>query len=104
RGARAAGGGGAPAPGRPPAKGEPADKAAERQKFRDYFDFAEPAKKLPSHRILALRRGEKEGFLRLALEVDRDASLARLQPLFVKNPRAALARDFAAALEDAYDR
>jgi protein Tex len=90
--------------GETPAKGEAADKQAERQKFRDYFDFAEPASKLPSHRILALRRGEKEGFLRLALEVDRDASLARLHPMFVKNPRAPLARDFAAALEDAYDR
>ena len=49
----------------------------ERLKFKDYFDFAEPAAKLPSHRILALRRGENEGFLRLALEVDRDAGLAQ---------------------------
>jgi uncharacterized protein len=76
----------------------------ERLKFKDYFDFAEPAAKLPSHRILALRRGESEGVLRLELEVDRDASLARLRSLFVKNPQAALASDFEAALADGHDR
>ena len=49
--------------------------------------------KLPSHRILALRRGENEGFLRLELEVDRDAALGKLRGLFVTNrPGAAGAR------------
>ena len=52
----------------------------ERLKFKDYFTFAEPAAKLPSHRILALRRGEKEGFLRLTLEVEREAALANCAP------------------------
>jgi len=76
----------------------------ERLKFKDYFQFAEPAHKLPSHRVLALRRGEKEGFLRVDLEVDRPLSLDRLRGLFVKKPRASLAGDFDAALVDAYDR
>jgi uncharacterized protein len=76
----------------------------ERLKFKDYFDFAEPAQKLPSHRVLALRRGEKEGFLRLRLDVDVDGCVGRLRALFVKNPRAPLARDFEAALLDAYER
>jgi uncharacterized protein len=76
----------------------------EKLKFKDYFDFAEPAAKLPSHRILALRRGETEEVLRLELEVDRDTSLARLRALFVKNPQAALARDFEAAIADGHDR
>jgi uncharacterized protein len=76
----------------------------ERLKFKDYFEFNEPAVKLPSHRILALRRGEKEGFLRLELTVDRDNALARLRGLFVKNQAKALARDFDLALVDAHDR
>jgi uncharacterized protein len=76
----------------------------EKLKFKDYFDFAEPAAKLPSHRILAMRRGENEGVLRLELEVDNDTSVARLRSLFVKNPKAALARDFEVALIDGHDR
>lgn len=83
--------------------GEPGNDP-ERLKFKDYFDFAEPAQKLPSHRILAMRRGESEGVLRLELEVDRDASVARLRSQFVKSPAGPLARDFEAALVDAYDR
>jgi uncharacterized protein len=76
----------------------------ERLKFKDYFDFKEPVAKLPSHRILALRRGENEGFLRLGLEVDRDGCLARLRGRFKRPPRDPLARDFDTALCDAYDR
>jgi uncharacterized protein len=76
----------------------------ERLKYKDYFEFAEPAARLPSHRTLALRRGEKEGFLRVDLEVDREGCLDRLRRLFVRSPRAPLARDFELALVDAYDR
>jgi uncharacterized protein len=83
--------------------GEPGNDP-EKLKFKDYFDFAEPAAKLPSHRILAMRRGESEGVLRLELETDRDTSLAKLRSLFVKNPQAALAADFEAALADGHDR
>ncbi len=51
--------------------------------------------KLPSHRILALRRGESEGFLRLGLEVDREVCLTRLRGQLPARPRATrLARDF----------
>ena len=75
----------------------------ERLKFKDYFDFSGPAAKLPSHRVLALRRGESEGFLRVDLEVDRDGSLARLRSLFVGAGQRP-PRDFEAALVDGYDR
>jgi protein Tex len=60
--------------------------------------------KLPSHRILALRRGESEGFLRLGLEVDRETCLTRLRGQLRRPPGHPLARDFDAALTDAYDR
>ena len=79
----------------------------ERMKFKDYFEFSEPAAKLPSHRILALRRGEKEGFLRVGLEVEREGCLSKLRGLFAQSGVAAkgpLARDFDLALTDAYDR
>ncbi len=76
----------------------------DRMKFKDYFEFNEPAAKVPSHRILAMRRGEKEGFLRLHLDVDRDTGLSRLHALFVKNPKAALVGDLVKAVADAHDR
>ena len=43
-------------------------KEAEGIKFSDYYDWSEPLKKCPSHRLLAMRRGEDEGFLKLAIE------------------------------------
>ncbi|MBO1906671.1 RNA-binding transcriptional accessory protein [Microvirga sp. 3-52] len=49
-------------------------KATEGAKFADYFDFAEPLTKLPSHRILALFRGEKEEILDLRMEEDKDSA------------------------------
>jgi uncharacterized protein len=49
-------------------------KKTEGAKFADYFDFAEPLTKLPSHRILALFRGEKEEILDLRMEEDRDSA------------------------------
>ena len=51
-------------------------KKAEGAKFADYFDFAEPLTKLPSHRILALFRGEKEEVLDLRFEEDKAAGEA----------------------------
>ncbi|MFL5187517.1 MAG: Tex family protein, partial [Microvirga sp.] len=49
-------------------------KATDGAKFADYFDFAEPLTKLPSHRILALFRGEKEEILDLRMEEDKDSA------------------------------
>ncbi|MBF0613201.1 MAG: helix-hairpin-helix domain-containing protein, partial [Magnetococcales bacterium] len=54
-------------------------KEEEGSKFADYFDFAEPLKKLPSHRVLALLRGKEEGILRLAMEHGGDGALAKDQ-------------------------
>ncbi len=53
-------------------------------KYRDYFDWKEPAKTAPSHRILAMRRGEKEDFLRLYVRPDEEEALNILYALFVK--------------------
>ncbi len=46
-------------------------KAKERSKFEDYYDYREPVAKIPSHRYLAIRRGEEEGILKVGVEVDQ---------------------------------
>ncbi len=59
-------------------------KEEEGAKFKDYFDWTEPAEKSPSHRILAIRRGESEGFLFSRLVPDEIEALGTLERLFVK--------------------
>ncbi len=59
-------------------------KDTEGIKYRDYFEWSEPLKKCPSHRLLAMRRGEEEGFLKLAIEPDENNALEILTSLFIK--------------------
>jgi len=61
---------------------------ADAQKFRDYFDWSEPLKAIPSHRMLAIRRGEKEGFLLMRISPPEDAAVQILTNLFVKGANA----------------
>jgi len=56
----------------------------EGAKYRDYFDWKEPASSAPSHRILAIRRSEKEGFLRFSIQPDEEDALEILEALFVE--------------------
>ncbi len=81
--------------------GKKEDPAA---KFTDYFDYEEAVKTIPSHRMLALRRGEKEGVLRVTLEVDRDTAVGLVGQQTVKNPGASLRADLDKAVADAYER
>ena len=81
-----------------------AGKEEEGAKFKDYFNFRQEAKALPSHRLLALRRGETEGFLRVALEVDGDAAKDLARHKVVVAPKATLARELDLAIADAYER
>ena len=59
-------------------------KEAEGIKFSDYYEWSEPLKKCPSHRLLAMRRGEEEGFLKLSIEPQEDNAIDLLNGLFVK--------------------
>jgi protein Tex len=59
-------------------------KEAEGIKYSDYYDWSEPLRKCPSHRLLAMRRGEDEGFLRLAVEPTEDNALDILDSIFIK--------------------
>jgi uncharacterized protein len=78
-------------------------KEAEGSKYRDYFDWEEPVPKAPSHRILAMRRGEKEGFLILRILPPEPEALSILDRLFVKGENACSAQ-VRLAVEDSYTR
>ncbi|MDO8943831.1 MAG: Tex-like N-terminal domain-containing protein, partial [Desulfobacterales bacterium] len=62
------------------------DQQAVGAKFRDYFDWKEPAATAPSHRVLAMRRGENEDVLNLAMRPPEDEALALLEGLYVRGP------------------
>ena len=72
-------------------------------KYRDYFDWSEAACNAPSHRVLAMRRGEKEGFLSLRVLPEPEAAMALLSARFVKNQSPA-AEQVRLAVEDSYKR
>ena len=78
-------------------------KESEGAKFRDYFDWEEPVSKTPSHRVLAMRRGEKEGFLGLRVSPPEDEAVALLDILFVKGENAA-SFQVKEAVQDSYRR
>ncbi|MEP7279108.1 MAG: Tex family protein [Bacteroidota bacterium] len=73
------------------------------QKYRDYFEFSEPLSQSPSHRVLAIRRGEKEGFLIMDINIDRQKAIAELDRIFV-NAGNACGTEVKKAMEDSYDR
>lgn len=80
-------------------------KEEEGDKYRDYFDFSEKLNKVPSHRILAIRRGESEGFLRVNIAPDEDVALERLDKRFLKGDNDNEATSYVAdAIEDGYKR
>lgn len=83
-------------------KGKEKDETA--QKYRDYFDFSEPLKKCTSHRLLALRRGEADGILKVSITpADEEECTMRLQRQFVKGNNAC-SEQVAQAVDDAYKR
>lgn len=63
-------------------------KEQEGIKYSDYFEWSEPLKRCPSHRLLAMRRGEDEGFLRLSIEPKEESALEILERLFIKTGNA----------------
>lgn len=79
-------------------------KEAEAGKFRDYFDWSEPLKRCTSHRLLAMRRGEAEGYLRVGISPsDDDDCISRVERGYVKAGTPAAAQ-VGMAVADAYKR
>lgn len=80
------------------------EKETEGAKFKDYFDWSEPVSSIPSHRLLAIRRGEAEGFLLMRITVPEEDALGLLEPLFVKAPGKPAAEQVRLAVQDSYKR
>ena len=78
-------------------------KEAEGDKYRDYYDRQEPVTGAPSHRILAVRRGEKEGFLTVHIRPPEDEAISLLESIFVKNGSDA-SQQVRSAARDSYGR
>jgi uncharacterized protein len=80
-----------------------AGKAAQGTKYRDYFDWQEAAATAPSHRILAMRRGEKENILNMSILPPEDEALKILENIFIKGNQADSA-EVQTAIHDSYKR
>ena len=78
-------------------------KEQEGAKYKDYFDYKEPLNKCVSHRILALRRAEEEGIIRLSIAPDEEQTIYQLGQLFLDGNGAAT-NNVRAALTDSYKR
>jgi len=79
------------------------EKETEGTKYKDYFDWEEPVNRAPSHRILAMRRGENEGFLTLRVLPPEDEALDILDGLFVKGEGLA-SQQVKMSVHDSYKR
>ena len=79
-------------------------KQDEAAKFRDYFEWQEPLDKAPSHRILAVLRGEREGFLTIHAQPNPDEALAALEKMVVKKGQGPAVEKVREAAHDAYKR
>ncbi len=76
----------------------------ERTKFEQYYDHREPVAKVPSHRYLAIRRGESENVLAAAIEVDADRLAGKLERAAALSPRSPFAPQLSEAVRDSMDR
>ena len=78
-------------------------KTADAQKYKDYFDFNQSVNRLPSHRLLAILRAEKEGLLKVKMEIDTERALERLERIFIRSSADA-ADHIHIAVKDSYKR
>lgn len=78
-------------------------KEEEAVKYRDYFDFSEPLKRCTSHRLLAIRRAEAEGLLKVSISPDDEECLERLERQFVRSNNEC-GRQVGEAVQDSYKR
>lgn len=78
-------------------------KEKEGEKYTDYFDYRESLKQCPSHRMLAIRRGEAEGFLKVNLEIEEEKALEGIEKIVVKGNNECTSQ-VRMAVKDAYKR
>jgi len=73
-------------------------------KYQMYYEYAEPLKTIPPHRLLAINRGEKEGVLRIKVEAPVDVIVAEVEGRYLKNRRSIFAPQVTEAAADGYQR
>lgn len=73
------------------------------QKFRDYFDWSESLSRIPSHRLLAILRAEKEGFIKVKIEIDDDKALSNIEDRIIRSNNDC-SEQIQIAIQDAYKR
>ncbi|WP_166960255.1 Tex family protein [Yeosuana marina] len=73
------------------------------QKFRDYFDWSESLSRIPSHRLLAILRAEKEGFIKVKIEIDDEKALSNIEDRIIRSNNAC-SEQIQLAIQDAYKR
>ena len=74
------------------------------QKYAQYFDWSEPLNKIPSHRLLAMLRAEKEGFIKVSIGIDKEEILTFMEGSLVKTASPSCAEQIILAAQDAYKR
>jgi len=74
------------------------------QKFSQYFDWAEPLAKAPSHRLLAMLRAENEGFVKVKIEIDLEETYDLIDGIVIKNSNSPSISHVQLAIEDSYKR
>ncbi|MBN2807270.1 MAG: helix-hairpin-helix domain-containing protein, partial [Prolixibacteraceae bacterium] len=79
------------------------NKEAEAQKYRDYFEWKEPLQRCASHRFLAIKRAEKEGYLKVAIGVEEEPALEKLEQIFLRG-NTSCREHMKLALKDGYKR
>jgi len=80
------------------------EEEAGAQKFKDYFEWSESFHSVPSHRMLAMRRGEKEGFLFMRIQVDEDRALTQMRGRFGVTNGGSCAEQLDLAIVDTFKR
>ncbi|MBT8038436.1 MAG: RNA-binding transcriptional accessory protein [Verrucomicrobiae bacterium] len=80
------------------------DTETDAQKFKDYFEWSEPFATVPSHRMLAMRRGEKEGFLFMRIQADEERALAMMRGRFGVTNSGPCAEQVDLTITDSYKR
>ena len=73
------------------------------QKYRDYFDWSESLSRCPSHRLLAILRAEKEGFIRVKVEIDHEGATSKMEDRIIRSSNEC-ATQIEMAIQDAYKR
>lgn len=80
------------------------DKEGQKTKYDMYYDFREPVSKIPSHRMLAIRRGVKEQVLTFTIEIDSEKAWRLVSTRVIKDPQSSFAAHLGAAVKDSYER